>query len=377
MKRWIWEHDEYPNFTYDLQKLQSLIEKVSKEQGYLLALTQTMNSQVINQKQLEALMNEAMSTAAIEGQILNRDSVKTSVQKKLGLLDSHYKKTDSATDNLIEILVDANTNYDEELTIERLFGWQNALFEKGYSGFHKINIASFRGKETMQIAGGGAGNEKIYYEAPPRERLEEEMQRFLTWFNTAPSSLLKASIAHLWFVVIHSFDDGNGRITRAITDRVLSHVENTRVPRLYSMSQAIENDRKGYYKALENTTGYIRKTQQHLDITLWCEWFLSTLHTALLDTKKKLDFIVQKTKFWDLYKHTDLNARQIKVLNFILDIGVENFKGNLSKRKYMSLADTASSTASRDIAELIKFGCIKQKEGTSGRNVSYEIVMKR
>jgi Fic family protein len=377
MKRWIWEHDEYPNFTYDLQKLQSLIEKVSKEQGYLLALTQTMNSQNVNQGQLEALINEAMSTAAIEGQILNRDSVKASVQKKLGLLDSHYKKTDSATDNLIEILIDANTNYDEELTTERLFGWHNALFEKGYSGFHKINIASFRGKETMQIVGGGAGNEKIYYEAPPRERLEEEMQRFITWFNTAPAGLLKASIAHLWFVVIHPFDDGNGRITRAITDLVLSHVENTKVPRLYSMSQAIENDRKGYYKALENTTGYIRKTQQHLDITLWCEWFLSTLHTALLDTKKKLNFIVQKTKFWDLYKHTDLNARQIKVLNFILDIGVENFKGNLSKRKYMSLADTASSTASRDIAELVKFGCIRQKEGTSGRNVSYEIVMKR
>lgn len=377
MKRWIWEHDEYPNFTYDLQKLHSLIEKVSKEQGYLLALAQTMNSQNINQRQLEALMNEAMSTAAIEGQILNRDSVKASVQKKLGLLDSHYKKTDSATDNLIEILIDANTNYDEELTIERLFGWHNALFEKGYSGFHKINIASFRGKETMQIVGGGAGNEKIYYEAPPRERLEEEMQRFLTWFNTAPASLLKASIAHLWFVVIHPFDDGNGRITRAITDLVLSHVENTKMPRLYSMSQAIENDRKGYYKALENTTGYIRKTQQHLDITLWCEWFLSTLHTALLDTKKTLNFIVQKTKFWDLYKHIDLNARQIKVLNFILDIGVENFKGNLSKRKYMSLADTASSTASRDIAELVKFGCIRQKEGTSGRNVSYEIVMKR
>ncbi|MFA5501223.1 MAG: DUF4172 domain-containing protein [Sulfurovaceae bacterium] len=375
MKRWIWQQEGYPNFIYDVKKLEDLIQKISLEQGYLIALTQTMNNDNIIQRQFEALMSEAISTAAIEGEILNRDSVKASVQKKLGFKDTYYHKTEVATDNLVEILIDANTNYESNLSLERLFGWHNALFPKGYSGLVKINVAAFRGKETMQIVSGTAGNENVYYEAPPREILEDEMKRFLTWFNTTPPSLLKACIAHLWFVVIHPLDDGNGRIARAITDLVLSKIENSKISRLYSMSSAINSDRKGYYKALEYTTGYVKKTDNHLDITYWCEWFLSTLYTALLDTKNRLGYIVQKTKFWDKHKDSNLNARQIKVLNFILDIGVENFKGNLSKKKYMSIADTASTTASRDIAELLEFGCIRQIEGTSGRNVSYEIVL--
>ena len=375
MKRWIWQQDGYPNFTYDVKKLEDLIQKISLEQGYLIALTQTMNNDNIIQRQFEALMSEAISTAAIEGEILNRDSVKASVQKKLGFKDTYYRKTEVATDNLVEILIDANTNYESNLSLERLFGWHNALFSKGYSGLVKINVAAFRGKETMQIVSGTAGNEKVYYEAPPREILEDEMKMFLTWFNTTPSSLLKACIAHLWFVIIHPFDDGNGRIARAITDLVLSKIENSKISRLYSMSSAINSDRKGYYKALEYTTGYIKKTDNRLDITCWCEWFLSTLYTALLDTKNRFGYIVQKTKFWDKNKEKNLNARQIKVLNFILDIGVENFKGNLSKKKYMSIADTTSTTASRDIVELLESGCIRQIEGTSGRNVSYEIVL--
>lgn len=375
MKRWIWQQDDYPNFTFDFKKLGSLIEKVSLEQGYLIAITQTMNSHNVIQRQLEALMNETMSTAAIEGEILNRDSVKASIRRKLGLDNARYDKTDEATDNLVEILIDANTNYDQDLTLQRLFGWHNALFSKGYSGFAKINVATLRGNETMEVVGTVSGKEMIYYEAPPRERLEEEMQNFLAWFNKTPPSLLKACIAHLWFVIIHPFDDGNGRITRAITDTVLSRIENSKISRLYSMSSAINSDRKGYYKALELTTGYIKKDVNHLDITHWCEWFLSTLFAALLDAKKKLGYIVQKTKFWDKHKNSNLNAREVKVLNFILDMGVENFKGNISKKKYMSISSSASTTASRDIAELLELGCIKQIEGTSGRNVSYEIVL--
>lgn len=374
MKRWIWEQDGYPNFIYDLKKLESLIEKVSQEQGYLAAMTQTMNSESVIQRQFEALTNETLSTAAIEGEILNRDSVKASVQKKLGFGDIGYKKTDTGTDNLVGILVDANTNYRQELTLQRLFGWHNALFPKGYSGLAKINTATFRGKETMQIVSGNFGDEKVYYEAPPRERLEDEMHDFLAWFNETPSSLIKACIAHLWFVIIHPFEDGNGRISRAITDTVLSCIENSKISRLYSMSSAINSDRKGYYGVLELTTGYVQK-QDHLDITQWCEWFLTTLYAALLDAKKKLGYIVQKTKFWDKHKNSGLNAREIKVLNFILDTGVENFKGNLSKKKYMSISGSASTTASRDIAELVEMGCIRQTEGTSGRSVSYELVL--
>lgn len=373
MKKWIWQQDGYPHFTYDLEKLQNLIQKISITQGYLMALAQTIQKDNIIQKRFDALLDETISTAAIEGEILNRDSVKASIAKKFGFETSRYKKTDEAADNLVALIIDANTNYNEKLTLERLYGWHHALFSKGYSGFNKINTATLRGNEPMRIIGGYEGDEKIYYEAPPRDRLEEEMSRFLEWFNTTESSLLKASIAHLWFVVIHPFEDGNGRITRAITDMVLSKIENSKTSKFYSMSSAINADRKGYYKALEYTTGYITKSDNHLDITIWCEWFLHTLHKALLEAKNKFSQIVLKTKFWDKYKDKDLNARQVKVLNFILYIGIDNFKGDLSKKKYMSIADTSSTTASRDIAQLLEFGCIKQLEGTAGRNIKYNI----
>ncbi|MGD9625329.1 MAG: Fic family protein [Arcobacter sp.] len=375
MKKWIWQQGNYPNFTYDFKKLENLIQKISLEQGYLIALTQTMNKDNIIQRKADALFNEAINTALIEGEVLNRDSVKASIAKKFGFNDVDYKKLDENTNNLIEIIIDANTNYNEDLTLERLFGWHNALFPKGYSGLNKINTASFRGEETMQIVGGYAGNEIVFYEAPPRANLENEMQNFLNWFNSTNESLIKACIAHLWFVIIHPFDDGNGRITRAITDLVLSKIENSTISRLYSMSNAINDDRKGYYKALEHTTGYIQKEDNFLDITPWCEWFLQTLYKALIEAKMKLNFIVFKTKFWDKFRDKNLNARQIKVLNFILDIGIENFKGNLSKKKYMSISSSSSTTASRDISELLEIGCIKQVEGTLGRNVSYEIVI--
>ena len=375
MKKWIWQQENYPNFTYNSKKLEDLIQKISLEQGYLIALTQTMSKDNIIQRQADSLFNEAINTALIEGEVLNRDSVKASIAKKFGFDDIDYKKVVESTDNLIEIIIDANTNYNQDLTLERLFGWHNALFPKGYSGLNKINTASFRGEETMQIVGGYTVNEIVYYEAPTRSNLENEMKNFLNWFNTTNESLIKACIAHLWFVIIHPFDDGNGRITRAITDLVLSKIENSTISRLYSMSSAINANRKAYYKALEHTTGYIQKEDNFLDITFWCEWFLQTLYEALLETKTKLNFIVTKTKFWDKNKNLNLNARQIKVLNFILDIGIENFKGNLSKKKYMSISSSSSTTASRDISELLEIGCIKQVEGTLGRNVSYEIVI--
>jgi len=373
MKRWIWEHDEYPNFTYDIKKLTPLIEKVSQEQGYLIAMTKVMNQDNIDLTQLDALMSEAISTSAIEGEILNRDSVKASIKRKLGFEDVEFSQIDRDTDYLVEVLIDANSNYNNDLTKERLFGWHNALFPKCYSGLVKINVASFRGEETMEIVSGGAGKEKTYYIAPPRERLENEMDRFLQWFNTTEASLIKAAITHLWFVIIHPFDDGNGRITRAIADLVLSKIENSKISKLYSMSSAINADRKGYYRALEHTTGYIQKEDGFLDITLWCEWFLSTLHTALVDTKQKLTYIIDKTNFWDKHKHSNLNARQIKVLNKILDIGVDNFQGDLSKKKYITISDTTSATASRDIKELLDLGCIKQVEGTIGKNTRYRV----
>ena len=373
MKKWIWQQENYPNFTYEFKKLESLIQKVSIQQGYLIALAQTIDNKTIIQRQSQALENEAISTSAIEGKILNRDSVKASIAKKFGFRDIDYNKIDNSIEYLIEVLIDANTNYDAKLTQERLFAWHGAIFPKAYDNFNAINVATFRGEETMQVVGGYAGNEIVYYEAPPKSILEKEMQTFLNWFNSTNDDLIKACIAHLWFVIIHPFDDGNGRIARAITDLVLSKIENSKISRLYSMSSAINDDRKGYYKALEYTTGYIKKEDNFLDITFWCEWFLQTLYKALIDAKDRLNFIIIKTKFWDKNRDKNLNSRQIKVLNFILDIGIDNFKGNLTKKKYMSISNSSSTTASRDLAQLIELNCIKQIEGTAGRNISYEI----
>ena len=371
--KWIWQQKNYPNFTYNPDIITPLLEKIAQEQGYLIAFTSIMNEESLKQRQFETLTNEAINTSAIEGEMLNRESVKASVRRKLGLETIKTYNKDESTDNLISILIDANTNYDNDLTLDRLFGWHNAMFPKGYSGFTKINVAKFRGEETMQVVSGSIGKEKVYYEAPPREILDEEMKIYLEWFNTKESSLLKAAIAHLWFVVIHPFDDGNGRVTRAITDLVLSKIEKSKISRLYSLSSAINSDRKGYYKALEATTGY-KATQTPMDITLWCEWFLNTLYSSLIDTKNSLNYILEKTEFWDRHKESDLNARQMKVINKILDMGKENFIGGLNKRKYQAIAKATSTTASRDIKELIEKGCIKKIDGSVGRNTSYEIL---
>ena len=374
IRKWIWEQKDYPNFTYDSKVIEPLIQKVSQEQGYLIAFTSMMNGETLKQRQFEALTNEAISTSAIEGEHLNRDSVKASIRRKLGLLTNDDKKRDEVTDNLVAILIDANTNYCDDLTLEKIFGWHNAMFPKGYSGFDRINVAEFRGEETMEVISGPIGREKTYYVAPSRDILELEMHNYLQWFNDEEASLMKAAIAHLWFVIIHPLDDGNGRITRAITDLVLSKIESSQISRLYSMSSAINKDRNTYYEALEATTGY-KINGNSMDITVWCEWFLNTLYTALCDTKQSLQYILQKTSFWDKHKESNLNARQTKVLNKILDMGIENFQGGLNKRKYVAIAKTTSATASRDIADLIDKGCIFQVEGSTGRGTSYTIVV--
>ena len=372
MKKWIWQQENYPNFTYEFKKLESLIQKVSIQQGYLIALAQTIDNKTIIQRQSQALENEAISTSAIEGKILNRDSVKASIAKKFGFRDIDYSKIDNSIEYLIEVLIDANTNYDAKLTQERLFAWHGAIFPKAYDKFNAINVATFRGEETMQVVGGYAGNEIVYYEAPPKSILEKEMQTFLNWFNSTNDDLIKACIAHLWFVIIHPFDDGNGRITRALTDRVLSKLEKSSFSKIYTMSKSIYEDRKGYYNALDKTTGRFQKDEP-LDITYWMEWFFKTLHDALLDAQKQLSYIVDKTKFWDAHRGDELNARQIKVLNKLLDIGNENFKGDLTKKKYVKIANTAETNASRDLADLLEKACIKKVEGTTGKGTKYTI----
>jgi Fic family protein len=371
--QWIWQNNAYPHFTYDRELLDSLIQKVTLEQGKLIAYLSVMDEHNIKQTQLNAMENEIMASCAIEGEILNRESVRSSIQEKLGLKEDAHYRTRNKEDNYVGILVDANTNYAEDLSLEKIFAWHHAMFEKS-NNLHKMNIATFRGDGVMQIVSGAIGREKVYYEAPPRERLEAEMDAFIAWYNNTPASLIKAAITHLWFVIIHPLDDGNGRISRAITDMVLSQIESSHISKLYTMSKSINDDRKSYYTALEQTTGYI-KQKNPIDITLWCIWFFETLYKALLEAQQSLTYIVDKTKFWDSHEESHLNARQTKVINKILDMGRDNFRGGLSKKKYTIIADTTTATASRDIVELIEKKCIKQVDGTTGKNTRYEIMI--
>jgi Fic family protein len=371
-QKWIWEYDEYPDFKHNKEKLESLLREIAYEQGKLNSFMLMMDDKSSKHSIAKALENEIIASCEIEGEILSRDSVRSSIKQKLGLEAHHHYKTLSKEDGYVDILIDANTNYNEELRLDKLFGWHHAMFEKGYSGFSKIKVAQLRGEGAMQVVSGSYGKERIHYEAPPYDMLEGQIESFIKWFNKAPTSLEKAAIAHLWFVIIHPFDDGNGRIARALTDRVLSKLEQSSMSKIYTMSKSIFEDRKGYYEALDKTTGRFTKDDP-LDITYWMEWFFKTLHHALLDAGKQLNYVVEKTKFWDAHREDELNARQIKVLNRLLDIGNENFKGDLTKKKYIKIANTAETNASRDIADLLAKGCIKKVEGTTGRGTRYTI----
>jgi len=373
-KRWIWQDKNYPYFEYDVKKLDTLMHSISRKQGELMALSRVIGTENLKSSQLGALENEIMSSSAIEGEVLDRDSVKSSIKEKLGIENIAHYKEKTKESNYVDILLDANNNYKEKLSLEKILTWHRMMFENKPYILWDIEIGSFRKKGTMQVVSGVVGKEKVFYEAPSFDSLSEEMEKYIAWFNATPASLLKASVAHLWFVIIHPFDDGNGRITRAITDRVLSEIEDSNMPRLYAMSKSINSDRKAYYKALEGTTGYMQKDRL-IDITIWHEWFLNTLYHSLTQAIASLGYVVQKATFWDAHRNDKLNARQTKVLNMILDKGIENFEGGLTTKKYIKMANTTSATASRDIKEMVIFACIKKVEGTSGRNVRYDVLI--
>jgi len=367
-KKWVWQHDLYPNFTYDTEPLNKIVQDIKYYQGLLNGIYKTINEDELSYAKLEILTTEILDTSAIEGEILNRNSVRSSLGKKLGIKLDTTDSSDEQSDGLVDILLDANVNFEKEFTQERLFGWHNALFPSGYSSINKINIASYRGDEEMQVVSGSIGKEKVHYIAPPRKNIEEEMKQFFDYVNDdSDISIIKAGIVHLWFVVIHPMDDGNGRITRALTDMMLS--KESKLPyKMYSISQAIKDDKKGYYDALE------KASLCAIDITSWLEWFLNTVLTSLKNAESSIHTVLGKTLFWDTHKQTILNERQIKVLNKLLDIGTENFIGGINTRKYASMAKVSKPTASRELKDLVEKNCLVQIEGTSGRNISYTIV---
>jgi Fic family protein len=372
-KKWIWQHEEYPHFHYDKESLVELLTEIEYNHGLLNGIATAFNQEDIENIELETLLNEAINTSEIEGEYLKRESVRASLLKRLSSQFDTSKDTSThQTDALVEILIDCSTNRSP-LNVERLHGWHNALFIAGYSGLHKIKIASFRDHDDMEVVSGAIGHEKVHYLAPPKDRIKKDIDNLLEWIEKSKeNNYIKSALAHLWFVSIHPYDDGNGRIARAITDYILSSNEKTQTQfKLYSVSTAINNERKAYYAMLDKTTNLF--VNRSFNFTPWIKWHLEIINQAMLYTNNQIQYLIQKTKFWDKHKESNLNERQIKVLNKILDIGNENFEGGINTKKYIAMVKKSKATVVRDIQELVQKGCLEQIEGTSGRNVRYKV----
>ena len=310
-----------------------------------------------------------MTTSAIEGERLDLDAVRSSVARHLGLSTAGLPAPPRAVDGLIEVLLDATRRHEAPLTAERLFAWQASLFPAGHSGLHRIRTGSLRGDEPMQVISGSVGRERVHFTAPPRDSLEGELDRFMAWFNAAPADLdglIRAGLAHLWFVTLHPFADGNGRLARAITDMALSQDERQPM-RFFSLSAQILRERESYYDTLGRTQ------RGGVDVTDWLAWFLTQVEASATAAERTVANTLAKARFWLRHQTTHLNARQRKALNRLLDAGPEGFEGGINTRKYMSLTKTSRATAYRELADLVKKSCLSATGG-GGRSSGYAII---
>ncbi len=364
-QNWIWQQADWPHFNYDIKPLLSDINTLSRLIGALEMTCSVLAGEELLDTQAQVLVEDAIETSAIEGEVLRRSSVRASIRKQLGLpIEQDY--SDIRTDSLVLMLMDVRQNAKRPLTEEMLFAWQAALFPTGYSGLHKIQVGRYRGKEEMQIVSGPVGKEKVHYIAPPNHQLQDEMKPFLFWVNEVNETepILKAGIAHLWLIMLHPFDDGNGRISRAVTDYLLSK-HFPLLMQIISFSKQVSLDRKGYYFMLEEAG------KNGLDITDWLKWFLQTLTLAVNESQWIIEQVIQKTHFWHKHKDTPLNARQRKVLNRLLDTG-ERFEGGMTTRQYASISKCSKVTASRDLSDLESKDILQKRPG-GGRSTSYAV----
>ena len=366
---YIWEQKDWSNFTWDEQKLSRLLAKVSREQGRLLGQMEGLGFDLRTEAHLRTLTQDVVQSSDIEGEKLDSEQVRSSIARHLGMNIAGSIPADRHVEGVVEMMLDATGNYTKPLTEDRLFGWHVSLFPTGRSGMHKINVGAWRDDATgpMQVVSGPIGKQEVHYEAPPAgRRLPKEIKAFLRWFKKPGDAdpLLIAGLAHLWFVTLHPFDDGNGRIARAIADMALARAENTG-QRFYSMSAQIRTERKAYYETLEHTQ------KGTCDITAWQEWFLGCLLRAIEGAHDTLETVLGKARFWERFAKEPLNDRQIKVLNRVLD----GFEGKLTSSKWAKLAKCSQDTAYRDILDLIERGAL-QKEPGGGRSTSYSIIVK-
>jgi Fic family protein len=371
-KQWIWQDDKYPDFKFDRNALSILLCKVSREDGKLEGILDSFHQKELESLLLESTAQEIVESSQIEGEILQKESVRSSILKRLQTLDDPQDHSTDKSDGLVEMFMDSSTNHNI-LTNERLFGWHNTLFPSGYSGLHKINVASYR-KEDISVVSQKNGREKIHYTAPPPHVLLNEMNRFLEYVNNAQENpYIKAAVVHLWFLTIHPFDDGNGRIARAITNYILSK-ELAYKQNYYSISNAIAKDKNSYYDILEHTQKLLYNKE--LTINSWIEWHTNMIKYAIESSLKQVKTVLQKSLFWERAREYSLNQREIKILNKLLDAGENGFEGGLNSKKYLSITKTSLATAKRDIKDLLEKDLIEKIEGSSGRNTRYKLQLK-
>lgn len=365
--RYIWQSKKWPELTFDQEALAPLLAQASREQGRLLGRMESLGFDLRRQAQLSTLTEDVVRSSEIEGEKLDRDQVRSSVARKLGMDVGGLVASDRDVDGVTAMMVDATTRYARPLTANRLFGWHAALFPSGRSGMHRITAGNWRDDRTgpMQVVSGPVGKQTVHFEAPHARRIADEMDRFLEWFEDPGKTdpLLVAGLAHLWFVTIHPFDDGNGRIARAIADMALARSEDCD-QRFYSMSAQIRHERNDYYTMLERTQ------KGTLDVTSWQEWFLLCLQRAIKGSQGTLRTVLDKARFWKRFAQEPLNARQIEVLNRLLD----GFEGKLTTSKWARLTKSSQDTAYRDILDLVERGALRKDSG-GGRSTSYSLVL--
>lgn len=364
---YIHELDAWPEFKWDQNAIAAPLAKVSRRQGRLIGRMEGLGFNLRNEAALQALTEDVVKSSDIEGEVLDREQVRSSIARRLGMDIAGLVPSDRDVDGVVEMLLDATRSYDAPLTQKRLFGWHAALFPTGHSGMRKIRVGGWRNdaEGPMQVVSGAIGRERVHYEAPAAVRLPDEMRSFLAWFEKekALDPVMKSGVAHLWFVTLHPFEDGNGRIARAIADMQLARAEKS-PQRFYSMSAQIRAQRNAYYDILESTQ------KGDLDITEWLLWFLSCLGGAFDHAETLFAGVLAKAEFWERHRNKTLNDRQTTVLNRLFD----GFEGKLTSSKWAKLTKVSQDTASRDIKDLIEKGILRQDEG-GGRSTSYSVVL--
>jgi len=363
LNKYIYENTDWPHFKWIDSRLITLLTEVRNLQGRVIGKMGALGFDLQNQANLEILTQDVLKSTEIEGEILNPDQVRSSIARRLGLSISGLVSSDRNVDGVVEMMLDATKNYDKPFTKERLFGWHNALFPSGYGGLYKINVGNWRDDSTgpMQVVSGAMGKEKVHYQAPSADLLDRQMEYLFNWINNNQQIdlVLKAALAHLWFVTLHPFEDGNGRIARAVTDMILAQSDKQST-RFYSMSAQIQVERKQYYDILE-------KTQKgSLDVSDWLEWFLTCLLNALKSSETLLSKVIFKHDFWISNKEKVENERQHKVLNMLLD----RFDGKLTTVKWAKIGKCSHDTALRDIQDLIDKEILFKLPG-GGRSTGY------